>query len=152
IDRDLNKALDLLKAQTAKLVMEQSKTSDEQAARTVIETWDCRVSQVVDVNKGLHCFTAKPGARRTIAPLPERETDTYLVRVGRNADLNRAMDSASWAMMGLFETDRKLSRLDAYALASMVRDCRLAAPGAAAPAAAEKAVHCLVPKSTWVAR
>jgi hypothetical protein len=38
-----------------------------------------------------------------------------------------------------------LSKLDAYALASMVMDCRLAAPSAT-----EKAVHCLVPKSTWV--
>ena len=49
-------------------------------------------------------------------------------------------------MIGLLEQDKKLSRLDAYSLASMVMDCRLAAPGAT-----QKAVHCLVPKSTWVA-
>jgi len=55
------------------------------------------------------------------------------------------MDSASWAMIELLQQQKGLSKLDAYALASMVMDCR-----PAAPAGAEKAVHCLVPKSTWV--
>ena len=53
-------------------------------------------------------------------------------------DLSRGID--------LLQNQRKLSRLDAYGLASMVMDCRLAAP-----AGEQKAVHCLVPKSTWVA-
>jgi acetamidase/formamidase len=67
------------------------------------------------------------------------------VTVGRNADLNKAMDDASWDMINLLEKDKKLTRLDAYALASMVMDCRVAAPRGA-----ERLVHCLVPKSTWV--
>ncbi len=66
--------------------------------------------------------------------------------VGKDADLNKAMDDASWAMIELLQNQKKLSRLDAYSLASMVMDCRLAAPTAQV-----KAVHCLVPKSTWVA-
>ena len=53
---------------------------------------------------------------------------------------------AAWAMIDLLQNQRKLSRLDAYGLASMVMDCRLAAP-----TGEQKAVHCLVPKSTWVA-
>ena len=69
-----------------------------------------------------------------------------LVTVARDANLHKAMDDASWAMIELLQSDKKLSRLDAYGLASMVMDCRLAAP-----AGAQKAVHCLVPKSTWVA-
>jgi acetamidase/formamidase len=146
IDRDLNKALDLLKAQTVKLLTEQRNVSAEEANGLMMNNWDCRVSQVVDVNKGLHCFTTKAGQSRTIEPLPERENDRYLVTVGKNADLNKAMDSASWDIIGLLEKDKKLSRLDAYSLASMVMDCRLAAP-----TGDEKAVHCLVPKSTWVA-
>jgi acetamidase/formamidase len=48
-------------------------------------------------------------------------------------------------MIELLQKQKGLSRLDAYSLASMVMDCRLAAP-----TAAEKIVHCLVPKSTWV--
>ena len=145
IDRDLNKALDLLKTQTTKLLTEQRNVGADAANKVMMDAWDCRVSQVVDVNKGLHCFTSKSAQPAKIEPLPERETDTYLVTIGKNADLNKAMDSASWDMIGLLEKDKKLSRLDAYSLASMVMDCRLAAP-----TGDEKAVYCLVPKSTWV--
>jgi acetamidase/formamidase len=145
IDRDLNKALDLLKGQTTKLLMEQRNVGPDAANKLMMDGWDCRVSQVVDVNKGLHCFTSKSAQPAKIEPLPERETDSYLVTIGKNADLNKAMDSASWDMIGLLEKDKKLSRLDAYSLASMVMDCRLAAP-----ISDEKAVYCLVPKSVWV--
>jgi len=147
IDKDLNKALDLLTAQTTKLLMEQRKISQAQAEILMLTAWDCRVSQVVDVNKGLHCFSAK-NLREPRRPeaLPERETKAYLVTIGKDADLNKAMDSASWAMIELLQKAKGLSRLDAYGLASLVMDCRLAAPKAA-----EKAVHCLLPKSTWVA-
>jgi len=147
IDRDLNKALELLKDETGKLLMEQRKVGKDQASMLMMATWDCRVSQVVDVNKGIHCFSAKSAAgTRRIEALPERENRTYLVTTGKDADLNKAMDDAAWAMIELLQSDKKLSRLDAYALASMVMDCRLAAPDGA-----QKSVHCLVPKSTWVA-
>jgi acetamidase/formamidase len=147
IDRDLNKALDILKDETTKFLMEQRKIGKEPAEKLMLASWDCRVSQVVDVNKGLHCFSSKsPRGKRRVETLPDRENMIYLVTVGRNADLNKAMDDASWAMMELLQKEKNLSRLDAYGLASMVMDCRLAAP-----AGAEKAVHCLVPKSTWVA-
>ena len=56
IDRDLNKALDLLKAQTTKLLTEQRNVGADAANKVMMDAWDCRVSQVVDVNKGLHCF------------------------------------------------------------------------------------------------
>src|SRR5262245_11942558 len=126
IDRSLDVALDLVKAQTAKVLVEERKTPAAEAAGVAMAEWDCRVSQVVDVNKGLHCFTAKPGVRRAIEALPDRENGTYLVTVGRNADLNKAMDDASWDMINLLEKDKKLTRLDAYALVSMVMDCRVA--------------------------
>ena len=147
IDRDLNKALEILTSETTRFLMEQRKVAKEQAQKTMMASWDCRVTQVVDVNKGLHCFTAKNAkAARKIEPLPERENKAYLVTVARDPDLNKAMDDASWAMIELLQNDKKLSKLDAYGLASMVMDCRLAAP-----VGAQKAVHCLVPKSTWVA-
>jgi len=147
IDRDLNKALELLNAETTKLLVEMRKLDKAQAEKTMMSTWDCRVSQVVDVNKGLHCFNAKNAkAPRKIEALPDKENAAYLVTVGRDADLNKAMDDASWAMIELLQSQKKLTRLDAYGLASMVMDCRLAAP-----TGAQKAVHCLVPKSTWVA-
>src|SRR5437868_8401332 len=146
IDKDLNVALDLLKADTVKYRMESRKLGKEDAEKQMMAAWDCRVTQVVDVNKGLHCFTAKDArSRRKPEALPSAENRTYLVTVGKDANLNKAMDSASWAMIELLQQQKGLGKLDAYALASMVMDCRLAAP-----AAAEKAVHCLVPKSTWV--
>jgi acetamidase/formamidase len=147
IDKDLNVALDILKSETVKYLMESRQIGKEDAEGQMMRYWDCRVSQVVDVNKGLHCFSAKnPRAQPAIEPLPTAEDGTYLVTVGKDADLNKAMDTASWAMIELLQKQKGLSKLDAYSLASMVMDCRLAAP-----TGAEKAVHCLVPKSTWVA-
>ena len=73
---------------------------------------------------------------------PHEETPTGWAARFHPADY----DDASWAMIELLENEKKLTRLDAYALASMVMDCRLAAPSGE-----QKAVHCLVPKSTWVA-
>jgi len=147
IDRDLNKALEILMSETSKMLIEQRSLDNGQAQKMMMATWDCRISQVVDVNKGIHCFSAKGAkAARKIEALPDQENKTYLVTVAKDADLNKAMDDASWAMIELLQSEKKLSRLDAYSLASMVMDCRLAAPRSAV-----KAVHCLVPKSTWVA-
>lgn len=147
IDKDLNVALDILKAETTRFLMEKRNIGKDEAEKLMLASWDCRVSQVVDVNKGLHCFSAKDvRPTRGIEPLPDRETQDYLVTIGKDADLNKAMDAASWAMIELLQKTKGLSRLDAYSLASMVMDCRLAPP------AAEKSVHCLVPKSTWVAK
>ena len=146
IDRDLNKALDHVVAETTTFVMEQRKMDKAAAEKHVLATWDCRVSQVVNINKGLHCFSSKNAReRRRPGILPAKETAAYLVTVAKDADLNKAMDAASWAMIELLQKEKGLSRLDAYGLASMVMDCRLGPP------ATEKSVHCLVPKSTWVA-
>jgi len=147
LDRDLNKALDILMGETRKFLTEQRKMGDDQASKLMMSAWDCRISQVVDVNKGIHCFSAKSATgTRKVESLPDKQNKAYLVTVGRDADLNKAMDDASWAMIELLQSEKKLTRLDAYSLASMVMDCRLAAPSGA-----QKAVHCLVPKSTWVA-
>ena len=147
IDRDLNKALEILESETETFLMQQRRIDKAAAQKQMMASWDCRVTQVVDVNKGLHCFSAKNGKeKRTVEALPTAENKAYFVTVGRDADLNKAMDDASWAMIELLQQKKGLSRLDAYSLASMVMDCRLAAP-----TGAQKSVHCLVPKSTWVA-
>jgi acetamidase/formamidase len=148
IDKDLNVALDILKAETTKFLTETRKIGKDEAEKLMLASWNCRVSQVVDVNKGLHCFSSKTTrTSRRAEPLPVAENRTYLVTVGKDTDLNKAMDTASWAMIELLQKQKGLTRLDAYGLASLVMDCR-----PAAPVAAEKTVHCLVPKSTWVAK
>ena len=52
------------------------------------------------------------------------------------------MDDASMAMINLISEKRKLDRLDAYGLASVAMDCRIAPP-----TGSEVSVHCLLPKS-----
>ena len=146
IDRDLNTALDLLKGESTAFLMGQRQIPKDQAEKLMTATWDCRITQVVDINKGIHCFHAKDGRYpRRIEALPSREDKTYLVTVAKDADLNKAMDKASWDMIQMLVSQKGLSVLDAYSLASMVMDCRLAAA-----TGTERAVHCLVPKSTWV--
>jgi acetamidase/formamidase len=147
-DEDLGKALEAAKSETAKLVSEQRKLSPEQTAAAVPGLADCRVTQVVDIKKGVHCIVAKDASRtRAIPPRPVAETADYLVTTARGTDLNKAMDQASWGMIELLQKAKSLSRLDAYALASISMDCRIGEMSAP-----EKSVHCLVPKSLWVQR
>jgi acetamidase/formamidase len=143
-DEDLNKALDILRAETTKFIVEQRHVAPAEAQRIMLQGWDCRISEVVDVVKGTFCFNPKNVKAKAPTPLPTKETATDYVTVARNADLNKAMDEASLAMIDLLAQTRKLDRLDAYALASVAMDCRIAPP-----TGGDVAVHCLVPKSLW---
>ncbi len=146
-DQDLNKAFDLLKAETAKLIAERRKVSAAEAERIMAQTWDCRISEVVNVVKGTYCMNPKDAKAAAPAGLPLADDATYHVTYAASPDLNAAMDAASYRMIERLQEVRKLSRLDAYALASMTMDCRIGIP-----AGPEKVVHCLVPKSLWVAK
>jgi acetamidase/formamidase len=106
---------------------------------------DCRVSQVVNVKKGIHCLSPKNPREVEDLERPTKETSKYLVSYAKDADLNKAMDNASMGMIKMLETDKKIARLDAYGLASVAMDCRIGAISDT-----EKDVHCLMPKSIWV--
>lgn len=144
-DEDLNKALANAKSETAKFIAEQRKLAPDQAMALIAKTSDCRVTQVVDIKKGVHCITAKDPGKSLAEPRPTAETPEYLVTYSSDTDINKAMDTASWTMIELLQKQKSLSRLDAYSLASMTMDCRVGEMDAA-----EKGVHCLVPKSLWV--
>ena len=144
-DEDLTKALANAKSETAKFLAEQRKISPEQALALVSTTSDCRVTQVVDIKKGVHCMSSKDTSKPLAAPWPTTETADYLVAYAGNSDMNKAMDTASWSMIELLQKQKSLSRLDAYSLASITMDCRVGEMDAP-----EKGVHCLVPKSLWV--
>jgi acetamidase/formamidase len=147
-DEDLGKALEAAKSETAKLVAEQRKIPAEQAGALLPTLADCRVTQVVDIKKGVHCFVPKDVASaRPIPPRPGAETADALVTAARGSDINKAADEASWGMLELLQKAKGLSRLDAYSLASMTMDCRVGEM-----VAPDKSVHCLVPKSLWVTR
>src|SRR5262245_11700727 len=146
-DQDLNKAWDQAKTQTVKFLSEQRNISADQAAKLMTTVSDCRVSQVVNVKKGIHCLSTKnPGAREDMER-PTKETAKYLVAHAKDADLNKAMDNASSGMIKLLETDKKIARLDAYGLASVAMDCRVGAVSDT-----EKNIHCVIPKSIFVAK
>src|ERR1700719_673012 len=144
-DEDLTKALANAKSETAKFLAEQRKISPEQALALVSTTSDCRVTQVVDIKKGVHCMSSKDTSKPLAASWPTTETAEYLVTYASNSDMNKAMDTASWSIIELLQKQKSLSRLDAYSLASMTMDCRVGEIDAP-----EKGVHCLVPKSLWV--
>jgi len=145
-DQDLNKAWDQTKAQTTKFLAEQRNVSADQAAKLMPTVSDCRVSQVVNVKKGIHCLNPKNVRDKEDMERPAKETSKYYVTHAKEADLNKAMNDASRAMIKWLESEKKIARLDAYALASVAMDCRVRAVSDT-----EKNVHCLLPKSLWQA-
>jgi acetamidase/formamidase len=146
MDQDLNKAWTQAKAQTVKFLTEQRGISAAQAETLMPGISDCRVSQVVNVKKGIHCLSPKNASDKEDLERPTAETATYYVSHVKDADLNKAMDQASMGMIKFLETEKKIARLDAYGLASVAMDCRVGAISDT-----EKNVHCVIPKSIWVA-
>jgi acetamidase/formamidase len=145
-DQDMNKAWAQAKAQTVKFLSEQRGISAEQAEKLMPSVSDCRVSQVVNIKKGIHCLNPKNVRDKEDMERPTKETPKYLVFHAKDADLNKAMNDASMGMIKLLESEKKIERLDAYGLASVAMDCRVGAISDA-----EKNVHCVMPKSIWVA-
>ena len=145
-DADLNLAWDNTKAQTISFLSEQRKLSALQSEALMPAVSDCRVSQVVNIKKGIHCMSPKNVKTTGIEQRPLVDTAKLYVSVGKDADFNKAMDAASMGMIKLLQEKKQLSRLDAYGLASAAMDCRVGDVSAAS-----KAIHCVMPKSMWVA-
>jgi acetamidase/formamidase len=145
-DADLNKAWAQAKAQTTKFLSEQRNVSADQAEKLMASVSDCRVSQVVNIKKGIHCLNPKNAGDKEDMERPTKETSKYYVSHVKDADLNKAMNDASMGMIKWLESEKKIARLDAYGLASVAMDCRVGVVSDT-----EKNVHCLMPKSIWVA-
>ena len=145
-DQKLNVGWGLLKAETSKFLAETRHVGKDEADKIMVQEWDCRISEVVNVVKGTYCMN--PKSPRNGPALPAAENAEYYVTVVKDADLDKAMDGASMAMINLLQVKQKLSRLDAYGLASIAMDCRIAPP----TAGDDKTVHCLLPKSVFVAQ
>src|SRR6266550_6981959 len=73
-DADLNKAWDQAKAETIKLLAEQRKVPAEQAGNLMAGVSDCRVSQVVNIKKGIHCLSPKDPRAKEDMERPTKET------------------------------------------------------------------------------
>ena len=143
-DQDLNKAWNGAKDQTIKLLSEQRKITAEQANALMAKVSDCRISQVVNIKKGIHCLNPKNATYKEDRERPTKETAQFYVSHATDADLNKAMDTASMGMIKWLEANKGIARLDAYGLASAAMDCRVGSISDT-----EKNVHCLMPKSLW---
>lgn len=144
-DSDLNKALDLLKSETIKLIVEQRQVSRDQATKIMLETWNCPVAEVVNGIKGVYCILPKLVDAPKPAPLPKEDNAEFFVTYAKDLDIEKAMSSASMGMINKIVEKKKLTRLDAYSLASLTMDCRIAPHKEG-----EKAIHCMMAKSLWV--
>ena len=143
-DKDLNKAFEILKDETIKLIMEQRKVSHAQAEKMMLASWNCPIAEVVNGVQGVYCMVPKNGNTRTTV-LPKTDNAKFFVTYAKDADLENAMKTASMAMLNKIVDMKKLSRVDAYTLASFTMDCRIAAPKSS-----DKEVHCMIAKSLWV--
>ncbi len=96
-DQDLNKALDFVKQQTAKFLGEQRKVSPEQAAALMTKVSDYRISQVVNIKKGIHYLNPKDPRSAEDMERPTKKTARYYFTHSKNTDMNEA--SRGWMPM-----------------------------------------------------
>jgi acetamidase/formamidase len=78
---------------------------------------------------------------------PRIETRTHYITVGFDEDLNKAFNNALREAVDFLEKEKKLDRYEAYSLAAMAVDCRVSQV-----VDIRKGVHCMIPKSLWVAK
>jgi len=147
IDEDLNQALENAKTETAKFLADQRKISIADAAKLMPQVSDCRISQVVNRVRGIHCLNPKTVQAKKTVQYPTTSNAEYYVTAASGKDLNVVMKSASMALIDLLQEKEKMTRLDAYGLTSMRMDCRLSKL-----TAEEKGLSCLLPKSLWVGK
>lgn len=142
-DADLNKALEILKEETVKVITEQRNVTQTQAEKIMLATWNCPISEVVNGVQGVYCMVPKDTQAK--APLlAKADNAQFFVTYAKNIDLESAMKSASMDMINKISGTKKMSRLDAYILASFAMDCRIGPY-----TTGEKEVHCMMAKNLW---
>ncbi|MCX7121000.1 MAG: acetamidase/formamidase family protein [Gammaproteobacteria bacterium] len=142
-DKDINKALSIAKSEAIKLIVDQRKVSKTEAEKILFSTWNCPISEVVDELQGVYCMVPKK-SNVGVFPLPTADTQSEFVTVGKNADLEEAMKTASMAMIKKLEKEKKMDAVDAYMLSSFALDCRIEKY-----VSGDKTVHCMMPKRLW---
>ncbi|AUR50823.1 acetamidase/formamidase family protein [Aquella oligotrophica] len=144
-DTNLDKAINLLKANTIQFIAGQRKVSKAEAEKIMYANWNCPVAEVVDGVLGMYCIVPKKADAPKPAPLLSQDNNDFYVTTAQNKDALQAMKDATWAMITKIEKDKKMTQLDIYSLLSMTMDCRLSTYVSGA-----KDFHCVVPKSLWV--
>lgn len=149
-DEDLNKAFNILKQETINLIMQKRSVNATEAAKILLTEWNCPIAEVVNGVKGTYCMVPKNSHAAKPAALLKNDNATYFATYAQDNDLQKAMEKASMAMIDKVVTIKKISRVDAYTLASLTMDCRIAPP--ASLSATENAIHCTMAKNLWVTK
>lgn len=144
-DEDLDKAFDINKAESLKLIAEKRKLSADDAANVFEKTWDCRISEVVDEVLGTYCVVPKNAEAPRTPNLPTSDTATAWVSTATAPKALDAMKTAASAALDSMAANLDITRNDAYHLATMVLDCRIDRWFGG-----DKTVACMVPKSIKV--
>lgn len=142
-DTNLNKAFDILQDETIKLIMELRSVSKDEAKKILLATWNCPIAEVVNGVQGVYCMVPKD-TKKTRQTLLKEDNAQFFVTYGKDADLEKAMKKASLDMINKVSTQKKISREDAYTLASFTMDCRIGPY-----VSGDKEVHCTMAKNLW---
>ncbi len=143
-DRDLNKALEILKAETRVFLAEAQDVASVKVDEWMSTRFDCRIAEVVNQVKGVFCAIPKRGIKPDRGIRPLKETSRYFVTSASSPDLQTAMNESAFAMIEQIAERKGLSKIDAYSLTSLTMDSRLGDISES-----KKSVHCLVPKNLW---
>ncbi len=144
-DRDLNKALEILKTETKTFLAETRDIAPERTEEWMATRYDCRIAEVVNQMKGVFCMIPKTGVKLKRGVRPLKETPRYFATSASSPDLQTAMNEAAFAMIEQIAKRKNMSTLDAYSLMSLTMDSRLGDI-----AESKKTVHCMVPKNLWI--
>jgi len=144
-DKDLNTAFDIVREETIKLIIEKRHVSRVEAEKVMYSSWNCPIAEVVNGVQGIYyVLPKKPGT--PAFPLPNADNAESFVTVAKDADLEQAMKKASMAMINKVSKTKSMTVVDAYVLASLTMDCRIATYYGSG----DKEVHCMTAKNLWV--
>jgi len=144
-DKNLDTAINMLKANTIQFIAGQRKVSAKEAEKIMYANWNCPVAEVVDGVLGMYCIIPKKATTPRPSPLLSQDNAEYYVTTSQNTDALKAMKDATWKMITKIEKDKEMTQLDIYSLLSLTMDCRLAPYTTGA-----KEFHCIVSKNLWV--
>lgn len=142
-DENLNKALTILQDETIKLIAETRHVSPTDAKKIMFETWNCPIAEVVNGVKGVYCIIAKDQNVKNMGMLTT-DDKKHFVTHAKDPDVEKAMKRASMDMLNQLVTIKKMSKNDAYVLASFTMDCRIAPLKTN-----DKEVFCSIDKNLW---
>ncbi len=142
-DKDLNKAFDILKKETLKMIMDLRKVSAAEAEKILYNTWNCPIAEVVNGIQGVYCMVPKLAETKAFA-LPKTDNSHFFVTYSKHADLEEAMKTASMAMLKKVSSQKNITMTDAYVLASFTMDCRIGPHRSG-----DKEVHCMMARNLW---